>query len=141
MVPGIPGLSAAGKSTASGEPEVVTRSPRGRPTGPDGRRLPKRPNLDNFGTVLGSEIVRRGWRRELAGGWVQSHWPELVGEKIAQHTKVEMGEKDAPILPIKLIDASWTFSCRFCRMGVIRGRRSLTGGFICVIPTTLAMAV
>lgn len=52
-----------------------------------------------------------------------------------------MGEKDAPIRPIKLIDASWTFSCRFRRMGVIRGRRSLTGGFICVIPTTLAMAV
>ncbi|QGU05975.1 hypothetical protein COCCU_00020 [Corynebacterium occultum] len=125
MVPGVPGLSAAGKSTASGEPEVVKRSPRGRPTGPDGRRLPKRPNLDNFGTVLGSEIVRRGWRRELAGGWVQSHWPELVGEKIAQHTKVEMLKDKA--LFITCDSTAWATNLRMMQRQILQAIAAKVG--------------
>lgn len=112
MVPGVPGLSGAGK-------EVVAKRPaRGLPTGADGRRLPKRPNLDNFGTVLGTEIVRRGWRRELAGGWVQAHWPELVGEKIAQHTTVEMLKDNA--LFITCDSTAWATNLRMMQRQILQ---------------------
>ena len=40
------------------------------------------------GAVLNKEITSRGWEKNLASGWVTGHWEQLVGEKIAQHTKV-----------------------------------------------------
>ncbi|RSZ61929.1 DUF721 domain-containing protein [Corynebacterium hylobatis] len=62
----------------------------GRPTGRDGRRRRRPLDVDSIGAVLGDEFSKRGWEKDIAGGWVFGHWDELVGEKIAQHTRVEM---------------------------------------------------
>mmetsp|Transcript_57122 Transcript_57122/g.129416 ORF Transcript_57122/g.129416 Transcript_57122/m.129416 type:complete len:231 (+) Transcript_57122:614-1306(+) len=43
--------------------------------------------------------------------------------------------------PTKSMQFSCTFSCRFFRMGVRRGRRSLMGGCILDMPMTLTMAL
>mmetsp|Transcript_13166 Transcript_13166/g.43975 ORF Transcript_13166/g.43975 Transcript_13166/m.43975 type:complete len:230 (+) Transcript_13166:859-1548(+) len=42
--------------------------------------------------------------------------------------------------PTRSMQFSWTFSCRFFRMGVSRGKRSLMGGVILDMPMTLTMA-
>lgn len=63
---------------------------RGIPTGADGRALPRRYKVSSFGNLLGSEIRKRDWTEKMAHGWVMGHWDELVGVKIAQHTRVEM---------------------------------------------------
>jgi hypothetical protein len=41
--------------------------------------------------------------------------------------------------PTRSMQFSCTFSCRFFRMGVSRGSRSLIGGVILVMPITLTM--
>ncbi|WJY96458.1 hypothetical protein CFOUR_00020 [Corynebacterium fournieri] len=63
---------------------------RGIPTGLDGRALPRSYKVSSFSSLLGSEIRKRDWTEKMAHGWVMGHWGELVGEKIAQHTRVEM---------------------------------------------------
>ena len=63
---------------------------RGIPTGADGRALPRGYKVSSFGALLGSEIRKRDWTEKMAHGWVMGHWDELVGVKIAQHTRVEM---------------------------------------------------
>jgi predicted nucleic acid-binding Zn ribbon protein len=73
------------------EPERRRKyNPRGIPTGPDGRALPRSYKVDSFSSLLGTEIRKRDWTEHMAYGWVMGNWSELVGEKIAQHTKVEM---------------------------------------------------
>lgn len=62
----------------------------GRPTGPDGRPRRRSLSVPTIGSVVGKEIVSRGWQRDLAHGWVTRHWDTLVGEQIAAHTHVEM---------------------------------------------------
>ena len=59
-------------------------------TGPDGRRARRPYDVPRFGAIVSREIEQRGWAEDMARGWVMNHWEELVGEKIAQHTKVEM---------------------------------------------------
>lgn len=63
---------------------------RGIPTGLDGRALPRSYKVSSFGNLLGTEIRKRDWTEKMAHGWVMGHWGELVGEKIGQHTHVEM---------------------------------------------------
>lgn len=63
---------------------------RGRPTGPDGRALRRSYQVKGFGTLVRSEIRKREWTEQMAVGWVMGNWAGLVGEKIAQHTEVQM---------------------------------------------------
>ncbi|MBA1835946.1 DciA family protein [Corynebacterium wankanglinii] len=63
---------------------------RGIPTGADGRALPRSYKVSSFSNLLGTEIRKRDWTEKMAHGWVMGHWGELVGEKIGQHTRVEM---------------------------------------------------
>lgn len=63
---------------------------RGRPTGPDGRALPRSTRVQGFAALVGREIRKRDWTHNIAYGWVMGNWAGLVGEKIAQHTTVEM---------------------------------------------------
>lgn len=87
---------ASGEATVPGLelPDVDKRSsfPRGpgRPSGPDGRRRRRPLEVPTVGSIMGKEIVARGWQHELANGWVTGHWDSLVGEQIAAHTTVEM---------------------------------------------------
>lgn len=118
-IPGIPGWKP-GEDTQKKATRQRNRTRRGGglPTGPDGRRLPRRQNLDSFASILGTEIVRRGWRRELAGGWVHAHWDELVGDKIAQHTKVEMLKDKA--LFITCDSTAWATNLRLMQRQILQ---------------------
>ncbi|WP_370625211.1 DciA family protein [Corynebacterium sp. TAE3-ERU30] len=60
-----------------------------RATGPDGRALRRARTFSSVGEVLSEEITARGWGKDLANGWVQTHWPELVGPTIAGYAVVE----------------------------------------------------
>lgn len=82
----VPGLSLEDARDRSRRPKPA----RGRPTGLDGRALPRSYRVNSFGTLMGREIRRRDWTEQMAYGWVMGNWEDLVGEKIAQHTKVEM---------------------------------------------------
>lgn len=128
QVPGIPGLGGAGDNEEAEKHEADRRRTArgvGKPTGRDGRRLPRRPNMDNLGAVLGTEIVRRGWRRELAGGWVHAHWDDLVGDKIAQHTTVEMLKDTA--LFITCDSTAWATNLRMMQRQILQAINEKVG--------------
>ena len=91
---------------------------KGRPTGPDGRALPYRRDFESLDLILGREIKRRGWQRELAGGWVHSHWSEIVGGRIAQHTKVEMLKEQA--LFISCDSTAWATNLRMMQRQILQ---------------------
>lgn len=89
-----------------------------RVSGPDGR-APRRPlEVDTFGSILGREIDNRGWKKGMAGGWVNGHWDELVGEKIAQHTKVEM-IKDTSLF-ITCDSTAWATNLRMMQRQILQ---------------------
>ncbi|MCQ9352751.1 DciA family protein [Corynebacterium sp. 153RC1] len=90
---------------------------KGIPTGPDGRRLPKKDNLESVNAVLQREISRRGWGREIAGGWVQNNWEELVGAQVAAHTKVEMFKGEA--LFISCDSTAWATNLRMMQRNIL----------------------
>ena len=60
------------------------------PTGPDGRRLRRNRDFVSVGDVLGAEIKKRGWEKDLSRGWVTGNWEDLVGPYLAEHTEVKM---------------------------------------------------
>ncbi|WBT08792.1 DciA family protein [Corynebacterium sp. SCR221107] len=91
---------------------------KGMPTGRDGRRLPRRDTMEGIGSVLNTEIHKRGWRKEIAGGWIMTHWPELVGERIAQHTKVEM-VKDKAVF-ITCDTTAWATNLRMMQRNILQ---------------------
>lgn len=91
---------------------------RRRPTGKDGRALPYRRDPLAFGVTLEREIKRRGWKKNIAGGWVHAHWDELVGEKIAQHTRVEM-LKDKQLF-ITCDSTSWASNLRLMQRQILQ---------------------
>lgn len=92
--------------------------PRGIPTGRDGRPLPRRDNVSAFGDVLKGEIRSRGWQKDIAGGWVFSHWNLLVGDKIAQHTKVQMLKDKA--LFISCDSTAWATNLRLMQRQILQ---------------------
>lgn len=90
----------------------------GRPSGPDGRR-PRRPlEVSSLGSLVDGEISRRGWEKGLAGGWVHSHWAELVGPKIAQHTRVDMIKEKT--LFITCDSTAWATNLRMMQRQILR---------------------
>lgn len=116
----VPGLSgdSQGQKTTQKSPRAGGRRRRGIPTGPDGRRLPRRRDVDTLGSIVSREIRHRGWTREIAGGWVTGHWPELVGEKIAAHTTVEMLKGST--LFISCDSTAWATNLRMMQREILR---------------------
>ncbi|AZA10345.1 DciA family protein [Corynebacterium gerontici] len=81
--------SSSNEQGESGERGTSKSKGIGRPTGKDGRALPRN-NVQGIGQVIQREVRKRGWQKELASALVLNHWEELVGEQVAAHTKVEM---------------------------------------------------
>lgn len=91
----------------------------GKPTGKDGRYIPYgQTSLEGFGTLVQREIRNRGWSKPIAGGWVHSHWPELVGEHVAAHTKVEMLKDKA--LFISCDSTAWATNLRMMQRQILQ---------------------
>ncbi|MDO4684974.1 MAG: DciA family protein [Corynebacterium sp.] len=112
----VPDLSRQGKVPKS-TPKRGGR-PIGKPTGPDGRSTWQGKQAVTFGSVLQTEIQRRGWHRELAGGWVHSNWDQLVGGTIAQHTKVEMLKEKT--LHISCDSTAWATNLRMMQRNILQ---------------------
>lgn len=87
-------------------------------TGPDGRRLRRTLNVPRMGAVISKEIAERGWENNLAEGWVSNHWAELVGDKIAQHTKVEM-IKDQQVF-ITCDSTAWATNLKYMQRTILQ---------------------
>ena len=97
--------------------DVPTRS-LGRPTGPDGRALrdPRTPSA--LGGLIDREIKGRGWSTSIASGWVHGNWDEVVGEKIAQHTRVEMFKEGT--LFITCDSTAWATNLRVMQRTILQ---------------------
>lgn len=109
--PAVPGVELPGVDKHS-----LTRGP-GRPSGPDGRRPRRSLDVPGLSTVVGREIVRRGWQHELATGWVTGHWDYLVGEQIAEHTRVEM-IKDGQVF-ITCTSTAWATNLKYMQRTIL----------------------
>lgn len=81
---------SASNSTAKPSPGRVRPRRLGKKTGLDGRYQPVGRNIESLDSVLFREIRSRGWKKDLSGVWIISHWDQIVGAKIAQHTAVQM---------------------------------------------------
>ncbi|MEJ4099177.1 DciA family protein [Corynebacterium mastitidis] len=112
----VPGL--AGEDPDTRQRPGSARRRRGIPTGPDGRRMPRRRDVDTLGSIVNREIRQRGWAREIAGGWVTGHWQDLVGEKIAAHTRVEMLKGST--LFISCDSTAWATNLRMMQREILR---------------------
>ncbi len=91
---------------------------KGRPTGLDGRYKPYVCSAESLGSILNKEIQSRGWGKDIAAGWVTSHWEELVGPKIAQHTRVEM-IKDKKLF-ITCDSTAWATNLRMMQRQILQ---------------------
>lgn len=90
----------------------------GKPTGKDGRYIPYGDrSLEGVNSLVEREINDRGWRTGLAGGWVNSHWSELVGERIAGHTTVE-SLKDKKLF-ISCDSTAWASNLRTMQIEIL----------------------
>lgn len=112
----VPGLT--GEEPDARRRSGPARRRRGIPTGPDGRRIPRRRDVDTLGSIVNREIRQRGWAREIAGGWVTGHWQDLVGEKIAAHTRVEMLKGST--LFISCDSTAWATNLRMMQREILR---------------------
>ncbi|GAA1472506.1 hypothetical protein CFELI_00020 [Corynebacterium felinum] len=91
----------------------------GKPTGKDGRYIPYgQYSLEGFGQLLRKEIKQRGWNHNLAGGWVQANWDELVGDHVAAHTKVEMLKETS--LFISCDSTAWATNLRMMQRQILQ---------------------
>lgn len=93
------------------------RRGRGRPTGKDGRALPPKDRAETFSAVLSHTVSTMDWSKKLAGGLVFSHWEELVGERIAQNTKVEMLK--GTTLFISCTSTAWATNLRLMQKQIL----------------------
>ncbi|AZA12439.1 DciA family protein [Corynebacterium choanae] len=59
-------------------------------TDASGRRRKRHQELEKLGDVLQREIADRGWRQGISSGVIMGNWRSIVGDTIADHTKVEM---------------------------------------------------
>ncbi|AZA08158.1 MULTISPECIES: DciA family protein [Corynebacterium] len=106
------------ESPASSDAKAQPRPPIGRPTGKDGRALPKASNVKGIGQVIQREIRRRGWQKEMASALVFGHWEELVGEQVAKHTKVEM-VKDKKLF-LSCDSTAWASNLRLMQRQILQ---------------------
>ncbi|EEI16480.1 DciA family protein [Corynebacterium lipophiloflavum] len=97
--------------------EHKTWSKRELPTGPDGRALPRSMQVKGFGALVRTEINKRAWTEKMAFGWVMGNWAGLVGEKIAQHTEVQM-IKDGEVF-IACDQTAWATELKYMQATVL----------------------
>ncbi|MHA2787529.1 DciA family protein [Corynebacterium sp. S7] len=90
----------------------------GRPSGPDGRAPRRSYQVKGFSDVLKQEVRNRDWAKPLALGWVMGRWDELVGEKIAQHTTVEMVKEST--LFISTDTTAWASQLKMMKPQILR---------------------
>lgn len=109
----VPGLQVGGFDGAS-----ISKKGPGRPTGLDGRAIPRRMRVSSFNSLVGREIKRREWSENMAYGWVIGNWETLVGAKIAQHTTVHM-IKDGEV-HIECDTTAWATQLKYMQSTVLR---------------------
>lgn len=93
------------------------RSLVGRPTGADGRPLPRSYEVKGFGSLVKKEIAQREWTESIAHGWVMGNWEALVGLKIAQHTQVSM-IKDGELF-VSCDQTAWATNLKYMQSTVL----------------------
>ncbi|MFD2456635.1 DciA family protein [Corynebacterium mendelii] len=113
--------------TCADDPELAAdraraRRPRSwpsfaRPSGPDGRAWHPSDRPEKLVSILGREITSRGWKKGLAQGFLTSRWEEIVGEKIAQHTTIEM-VKDTTLF-LSTDSTAWATNLRLMQRTIL----------------------
>ncbi|QNE90538.1 DUF721 domain-containing protein [Corynebacterium incognita] len=78
---------------------------RGIPTGPDGRPRRRPHTVPSLGSALKKTIRTEHWEEGLAQGIILEQWPDIVGEKIAQHTRVD--RIDNTVIYIECDSTAW----------------------------------
>ncbi|WP_095658929.1 DciA family protein [Corynebacterium glaucum] len=109
----VPGL-ALDEASISKKPQPL----RGRPTGQDGRAIPRGYKVDSLGALLGREIRKRDWSENMAYGWVMGNWESLVGVKIAQHTEVKMIKEGE--VHIECDSTAWATQLKYMQSTVLK---------------------
>ncbi|PFG27641.1 Zn-ribbon-containing, possibly RNA-binding protein and truncated derivatives [Corynebacterium renale] len=112
----VPGLENVAEMDR--RPVGKRRKVRGIPTGKDGFIVQRRRDMDSLGTLFAREVRKRGWNKEIAGGWVTGNWEELVGEKIAQHTHVNMIKETT--LFISCDSTAWATNLRMMQRQILQ---------------------
>lgn len=78
-------------------------------------RDPKR-----FGALIGREIKRQGWQQRVSVARIMNAWPELVGDKIAEHTRPVRYEEETQILVVECDSTPWTTQLRYMQTVILQ---------------------
>ncbi|WP_018298156.1 DciA family protein [Corynebacterium lubricantis] len=113
----VPGIKLEDSEDSGGLKKARYYGP-GRLSGPDGRAPRRSYQVKGFGDVLKREVRNRDWAKPLALGWVMGRWDELVGEKIAQHTTVEMVKEST--LFISTDTTAWASQLKMMKPQILR---------------------
>ncbi|WP_394281754.1 DciA family protein [Corynebacterium sp.] len=113
----VPGLDLGEDKDQAGVEKRKYRGP-GRMSGPDGRAPRRSYAVAGFSDLLKREVRNRDWAKPLAMGWVMGSWEEIVGEKVAQHTKVEM-VKDGTLF-LSTDATNWATQLRYMKRQILQ---------------------
>lgn len=87
------------------------------------RRYDRRPKT--LGSVLSNQILERGWQVHIAHGVIMTEWPTLVGETVAEHTRVR--EFNEGTLIVDCESTAWATQLRLLQSMILRNIATRVG--------------
>lgn len=121
-------LRAAGAQNVGKVPEVPRRSgsasaknkPINRPTGFDGRADRSYRDPKKASDLLSQIVQRQGWSKKMSVGQIMNAWPELVGDKIAEHCEPVRYHAEQQRLIIQCDSTSWATQLRLMQQRILQ---------------------
>jgi predicted nucleic acid-binding Zn ribbon protein len=65
-----------------------------------------------FGAAINRLITERGWEAPAAVGGVMGRWPQIVGEKLADHCAPQRYDEDERVLIVQCESPVWATEVR-----------------------------
>lgn len=90
------------------------------PTRYDGRADLSYRDPRKFGDLLRREFDRHGWGDRIAISQIMNAWEELVGERIAEHTRPTTYDEKHHVLTIQCDSTSWATQLRYMQTQILQ---------------------
>lgn len=121
-------LKKAGGTPVSGAPVAASRrknttqrrASRRIPTRMDGRADRSYRDPKGFHELVGREIRRQGWQQQFSVHKLMNAWEELVGEKVAAHTRPVSYQEESQQLVVQCDSTPWATQLRLMQRSILQ---------------------
>ncbi|HIW95137.1 MAG TPA: DUF721 domain-containing protein [Candidatus Corynebacterium gallistercoris] len=90
------------------------------PTRADGRADRSYRDPKPFHDLVQREIRRQGWHKQFSVHKLMNAWEELVGEKVAEHTRPVKFEEETKRLVVQCDSTPWTTQLRYMQKSILQ---------------------